>query len=215
MNKILEGLTMQRKTRQEILKDLNEAIRKVGAQSVLMSDAVSRLVGLNSTDLECLDLLLLSGVTTAGQLAAHCGLTTGAMTAVIDRLERAGFARRRRDLTDRRRVLVEALPRCMHEIGPLYRPIMRATNALHDEYDDKQLALVAEYLSRAFGLAAEHVNWLQTQPPLSRKRRAGSPTKGARAAASVKTGSATAETSTQKTWKRTASAEFDRSRARR
>jgi DNA-binding MarR family transcriptional regulator len=193
---------MQRKARQELLKDLNEALRKVGAQSVLLSDAVSRLVGVNSTDLECLDLLLLSGGTTAGQLAAHCGLTTGAMTAVIDRLERAGFARRRRDLTDRRRVLVEALPRVVQEIGPLYRPLMRATESLHDQYDDKQLALVTEYLSRAFGLAAEHVNWLQTQPPLARKRR------GAR----KKT---TPETSTKTTWERIATADIERPRARR
>lgn len=201
---------MQRKTRQEVLKDLNEAIRKVGAQSVLMSDAVSRLVGLNSTDLECLDLLLLSGATTAGQLAAHCGLTTGAMTAVIDRLERAGYARRRRDLTDRRRVLVEALPRVVQEIGPLYRPLIRTTNALNDQYDEKQLALVAAYLERVFSLAAEHVNWLQTQPPLPRRQRARSAGKGARPA----TAAARTE-GTQTKWRRIASADIERSRARR
>jgi DNA-binding MarR family transcriptional regulator len=161
---------MARKTRTELLRELNEALRKMGAQSVLLSDVVAKLVGLNSTDLECLDLLLLSGVTTAGRLAAHTGLTTGAITAVIDRLERAGFARRRRDPGDRRRVFVEAMPRCVREIGPLYRPLAHATAKLHDEYDDRQLALVADYLSRAFGLAAEHVNWLQTQPPLRRVR---------------------------------------------
>ena len=76
--------------RSELLRQLDEAVRKVSAQSVLMSDAVARLVGLNSTDLECLDLLYLAGPTTAGRLATHTGLTTGAMTAVIDRLERAG-----------------------------------------------------------------------------------------------------------------------------
>lgn len=214
---------MQRKTRQEILKDLNEALRKVGAQSVLLSDAVARLVGLNSTDLECLDLLLLTGVTTAGQLAAHCGLTTGAMTAVIDRLERAGFARRRRDLTDRRRVLVEAMPRVVQEIGPLYRPLALATGALHEQYDDKQLALVADYLSRAFGLAAEHVNWLQTQPPLSQKRRTrkGGRTRvetNSEASAAAKA-AAKAEKSTHTTWARdtagNASSNIERSRARR
>lgn len=160
---------MTRRTRTELLQDLHEALRKMTAQSVLLSNAVAKLAGLNSTDLECLDLLLLSGVTTAGKLAAHTGLTTGAMTAVIDRLERAGFARRRRDPEDRRRVFVEALPRYVRDIGPLYRPLANSTAKLHDEYDDKQLALVVDYLSRAFGLAAEHVNWLQTQPPLSTK----------------------------------------------
>jgi DNA-binding MarR family transcriptional regulator len=165
---------MARRTRDELLKDLNQALRKVSAQSVLLSNVVSRMVGLNTTDLECLDLLLLSGVTTAGSLAAHTGLTTGAITAVIDRLEQAGFARRLRDPNDRRRVLVEALPRYVQEIGPLYRPLAQSTEKLHREYDDRQLATVVEYLTRAFGLAAEHVNWLQKQPPLEDKSKAKS-----------------------------------------
>src|SRR5688572_25396763 len=96
--------------RDELLKTLDETLRKVSAQSVLLNDTVAKLVGANPTDLECLDLLGLGGPTTAGKLAAHTGLTTGATTAVIDRLERAGFARRLRSMEDRRSVLVEALP---------------------------------------------------------------------------------------------------------
>ena len=105
----------------DLLKQLEETLRKVGAQSVLLSDTVARLVGLNSTDLECLDLLEMAGPTTAGRLAEHAGLTTGAMTAVIDRLERAGFARRLRDAEDRRCVRVEALPRNFKHVAGLYR----------------------------------------------------------------------------------------------
>jgi DNA-binding MarR family transcriptional regulator len=81
----------------------------VGAQAVLISDLVAARVGLNSSDLECLDLLYLAGATTAGRLAAHTGLTSGATTAVIDRLERAGFVHRRRDRSDRRLVFVEVV----------------------------------------------------------------------------------------------------------
>ena len=103
-------MTKSPPARPELLKTLDETLRKVGAQSVLMSDTISKLVGANPTDLECLDLLHLSGKTTPGKLAAHTGLTTGATTAVIDRLERAGFARRLRNTEDRRSVLVEALP---------------------------------------------------------------------------------------------------------
>src|SRR5690349_24865620 len=84
-------------SRTELLRQLEEALRKVSAQSVLLSDTVARLVGLHSTDLECLDLLYLSGPATAGRLSAHTGLTTGATTAVIDRLERSGWVRRTRD----------------------------------------------------------------------------------------------------------------------
>src|SRR4026209_784701 len=92
------------KARADLLKQLEETLRKVSAQSVLLSDTVAKIVGLNSTDLECLDLLEIAGPTTAGRLAEHVGLTTGAMTAVIDRLERAGYARRGRDVADRRLV---------------------------------------------------------------------------------------------------------------
>jgi DNA-binding MarR family transcriptional regulator len=156
--------------RADLLKQLDETLRKVGAQTVLLSDTVARLVGLNSTDLECLDLLEMAGPTTAGRLAEHAGLTTGAMTAVIDRLERAGFARRLRDPEDRRCVRVEALPRNFRHIAGLYRRLAESTARLHEHYDDRQLALVVDYLTRASALAADHVAWLQTQQPRLRRK---------------------------------------------
>ena len=152
----------------DLLKRLDETLRNVSAQSVLLSDMVAKLVGMNSTDLECLDLLHLSGPTTAGGLARHSGLTTGATTAVIDRLERAGLVRRLRDSEDRRCVMVDALPRCLRHIEPLYRRLAIATARLNEEYDDRQLATVVDYLSRAVTLCAEHVTWLHTQPPVRR-----------------------------------------------
>lgn len=156
-------------SRDQLLKTLDETLRAVGAQSVLLSDAVAKLVGLNSTDLECLDLLGLAGATTAGRLATATGLTTGAMTAVIDRLERAGFARRVRDAGDRRCVLVEARSENLRRIEMLYRPLAAAVARLNEEYGDRQLAVVVDYLARAVTLGAEHVVWLQKQPPLTRR----------------------------------------------
>src|SRR5687768_11022243 len=128
----------KRLTRVLLLQSLDRVLRQVSAQSVLMSDTVARHVGLNSTDLECLDLLFLAGPTTAGQLAAHSGLTTGAMTAVIDRLERARFVRRRRDPKDRRRVLVEVLPRALDVIQPFFEPIAAAMSRLHERYGERE-----------------------------------------------------------------------------
>jgi DNA-binding MarR family transcriptional regulator len=159
------GMTAKRT---DLLAELETILRKIGARSVLMSETVGQLVGLNSTDLKCLDLLALAGPTTAGQLAKHAGLSTGAMTAVIDRLERAGFVRRTRDAEDRRVVLVEALPRSVQRISPLYERLVEATARLNARYTDRQLAVVLEYLSRAFGLVVDHVTWLQTQRPTRR-----------------------------------------------
>ena len=159
--------------RSELLTRLDGALRKVSAQSVLLSDTVARLVGLNSTDLECLDLLYLSGPATAGRLASHTGLTTGATTAVIDRLERAGYVRRTRDSHDRRVVVVEALPAGIKRIEPMYRRLARAMDQLHGDYDDRQLTVVVDYLSRAVDLSATHVAWLQRQPKPRRHRKPG------------------------------------------
>ena len=160
---------MTSRTRPQLLQELDETLRKVGAQSVLISDLVATRVGLNSTDLECLDLLYLAGVTTAGTLSRHTGLTTGATTAVIDRLERAGFVRRRRDTEDRRCVLVEVMPSSADRIKPLYALLASRLAQLNKQYDDRELAIVVDYLSRALDAGAEHVTWLQQQPMCPRR----------------------------------------------
>ena len=158
-----------RTARIRLLQELDETLRKVGAQSVLISDLVATRVGLNSTDLECLDLLYLAGVTTAGTLARHTGLTSGATTAVIDRLERAGFVRRRRDTSDRRCVLVEVVPASAGRIQPLYAPLSSRLAQLNKRYEARELEIVVDYLSRALDAGAEHVAWLQTQPLRARR----------------------------------------------
>jgi DNA-binding MarR family transcriptional regulator len=93
-----------------LLSSLEREIRKLNAQSALFSQAVAEQVGINSSDFECLDIIILRGTATAGELASASGLATGAITGAIDRLERAGFARRAHDTADRRRVLVRRSP---------------------------------------------------------------------------------------------------------
>src|SRR4029450_1575533 len=122
--------------------------------SVLLAASVRQLIGINPPALEFLDLLHLAGPTTAGQLARHSGLTTGAMTALIPGLEEAGFVRRLRDREDRRCVLVEALPAGIKLIEPLYRPLVARTAHLNARYSNVELATVVGYLSRAVGRGA-------------------------------------------------------------
>lgn len=153
------------------LRALDTALRKMGAQAVLISDLVAARVGLNSSDLECLDLLYLAGSTTAGRLSAHTGLTTGATTAVIDRLERAGFVRRRRNRTDRRVVFVEVVQSSAKQIEPFYEVLHTLLTRVNARYADHELAIISDYLSRVLEAGAEHVAWLEQQPCVSRRRR--------------------------------------------
>jgi MarR family len=88
---------------------------------------------------------------------------------VIDRLERAGYVRRLRDPQDRRVVLVEALPRAVARIAPLYQALAESTAQLNARYSDRQLAVVVQYLSHAVGLVADHVTRLQTERPIARR----------------------------------------------
>lgn len=157
-------------TRSALRQAVDDASRKAGAQSVILSETVARLAGLNPTDLECLDLLNLAGPQTAGQLAAQTGLTTGAMTAVIDRLEQSGFVRRRDDPRDRRRVLVELLPAGPVQIAPLYEPLAMKMERVLNDFSDRELRIVLKFLRNATEATTEHVQWLQEQPAVRSQR---------------------------------------------
>ncbi|HTT82768.1 MAG TPA: MarR family transcriptional regulator [Rhizomicrobium sp.] len=133
--------------RKELVAALVTAMRDVSGLGVLYSQAVAGRLGINSTDLECLDLVE-RGPVAAGTLAEATGLTTGAITGVINRLERAGFVRREADPSDRRKVLVRALPAVAEKVEPQFRPMQRAAANALASYRTEELALLLDFLSR-------------------------------------------------------------------
>jgi DNA-binding MarR family transcriptional regulator len=158
--------------RSAVLAAVLREVRRMTAQSVLISDAVSARFGLSSSDLECLDLALLSGGATAGEFAKVTGLTTGAITGVIDRLEQAGFVRREKHPTDRRKVVVRARTAMTRRIAPLYESLQREMTALWSSYSDQQLAVILDFLHRSCDLAVQEIAKLQGKGRVSRKQTA-------------------------------------------
>jgi len=154
--------------RPAVLAAVLREVRRMTAQSVLISEAVSARFGLSSSDLECLDLALLSGGATAGEFAKATGLTTGAITGVIDRLEAAGFVRRERHPTDRRKVVVRARTAMTRRIAPLYDSLQREMTALWSSYSDEQLAVILDFLQRSCDLAVREIAKLQEHRPAPR-----------------------------------------------
>ena len=144
-----------KKSRQELAATLNRAMRDASAKGVLYSQTVAEQLGVNSTDLECLDFIALRGPLTAGELAEAAGLTTGAITGVVDRLEEAGFARRKRDSNDRRKVLVALQPAVERRIMPLFRPMERAAASALSVYGDRELALLLDFFERSSAAATK------------------------------------------------------------
>ena len=140
--------------RDGLVTQVQEAMRAFMARAVLYQDAVARTVGMSATELQCAGLLLDHGPATAGELAERAGLTSGgAITGVIDRLERSGFAHRSRDHTDRRRVVVTAdRERLEASLGPIYARVGRQWADYLAGLDEEQLAFAAELLAQAAAL---------------------------------------------------------------
>jgi DNA-binding MarR family transcriptional regulator len=135
--------------RTELVEAVNRAMRQASGMGVLFSQAMAERLGINNTDLECLDIVLMRGAMTAGSLARLSGLTSGAITGVIDRLERAGLARREADPGDRRKVLVAPTAETEARAAPLAAPMEKAMTEVLAAYSDAELALFIDFFQRA------------------------------------------------------------------
>jgi DNA-binding MarR family transcriptional regulator len=129
-------------------------LRRVTGISVLVSQAMAERLGINATDLECLDFLLLRGPQTAGAIAEHSGLTTGAVTGIIDRLQRAKLARRTRDRADRRKVRVAAAQDADARVKLIAAPVKAAMVSILEDYSGEDLRLLLDFVARAHGSMA-------------------------------------------------------------
>ena len=136
------------------------ALRRSSAVGVLHSQAIARRIGINSSDLECLDLIVMDGPATAGEIGRRTGLTSGAVTGLIDRLERQGLVERTADARDRRKVLVKVREDRLGEFAVHFEPMQRAMNGLLARYDADQLGLIAEFIERAIDLSMIRVTEL-------------------------------------------------------
>jgi DNA-binding MarR family transcriptional regulator len=132
--------------RAEVVESITTEVRQQQIAYDRFHDAVADYLGLHRTDLRCLDLLDLAGRQTAGELATRMGMSTGAVTAMLDRLDRAGYARRLRDPDDRRRVLVEPTDLAGERGREIYGPFAEQVEPMFARFTDAQLAVVRDFL---------------------------------------------------------------------
>ena len=163
--------------RSELLAGMNDEFRELSTATILFHQAVADRLGMHMTDHKCAGILLHTGPITAGELARRTGLTTGTITAVIDRLENAGFVRRAKDPNDRRRVLIEPLrERIEAKIGPLFESMARAMAELCGQYSTQELAVIRNFAARAHQGAYEEIRKLREGKERKRDRVARSRT---------------------------------------
>lgn len=147
-------LRKRKKLVQRVAMDLG---RELGTVSVFFHQAIANKLGLNVTDTRCFELMsrYAQDDLTAGQLARATGFTTGAVTGILDRLEKAGLVERIRDLADRRKVFVRPRPDALNRVGRLYEGLAEGMMNLASTYSTSELALIDDYMERTLRVFRE------------------------------------------------------------
>jgi DNA-binding MarR family transcriptional regulator len=151
---------MSKDSRNELIFEFIDAVRASQTAVDMLDEAVGEYLGLHRTDMRCLDILDREGPMPAGRLAEQARVSPAAMTAVLDRLEQKGLARRVRDTEDRRRVLVEVTEEMRKGAAELYGPPEEAGQGLA-MYTDEQLEFLIEFLRRDVAFQEDRMRRLE------------------------------------------------------
>ena len=143
------------RSRKELLQRVGMDLgRELSTQTIFFHEIVARRLALNATDIRCLDFIARAGGTevTAGDLGKATGLTTGAVTGIVDRLEAAGMVERVRDDKDRRRIIVRPKPDGMRRLAPFYDRLGAEMTKLASSYKTEELELIDDFLEQNLAL---------------------------------------------------------------
>jgi DNA-binding MarR family transcriptional regulator len=136
-------------SRAEVLNQLRSEIRDYFGALSAFDERLAEKLKLSRTDLRCLELIDRLGPLTAGRLADESGLSTGAVTFLLDRLEEAGMVRRRRDTDDRRRVWVELVPSAHKRFTRMQQPMIDEMRQVAQRFKAEELAIVRDFMQEA------------------------------------------------------------------
>ncbi len=139
---------MPRPTKIDLVIRTNVAARGYGIQMTMYRNLIFGKLGVNATDMECLGFLLYKRSASPSELAKYTGLTSGATTAMLDRLEKAGFIERRPNPDDRRGTLVVLAKSGAERVAAWFAPVGKAQDVFISSYSEKELALIAEFFER-------------------------------------------------------------------
>ena len=155
---------MTRSTKTDLKKRALAAVRDYGIHLTLFRNAMSEWAGLNVTDMECLRLLFLKGMATPSELARQTGLTSGATTAMLDRLEGAGLIERRPNPDDRRGTLIVPAQSAAGRAASWFESARKAQDRLMSSYSEEELEIISDAFERFTKL------WDQEREKLRRDR---------------------------------------------
>jgi DNA-binding MarR family transcriptional regulator len=143
--------------REETIQAINDKFTEMSTETILFHQAVADAVGLHITDHQCMHFIHRYGAMPAGRLAELTGLTTGAVTGIIDRLEKASYVRRTNDPKDRRRTIVEPVrnKKLERKLERIFIPLHERMHRVLSSYSDSELAFLLDALTRSVELIHE------------------------------------------------------------
>ena len=139
---------MAKPTSLDLVIRTNIAAKEYGIQMTLFRNIIFERLGVNATDMECLGFLLSKRISTPTELARYTGLSSGATTAMLDRLEKGGFIERRPNPVDRRGRLIVLAKSGAERVASWYAPVGKAQEVLIANYSEKELQLISEFFER-------------------------------------------------------------------
>lgn len=151
----------RRSKKREKIGELIREFRVSGNLDDAFDNLAAQRLGVNETDLHCLNIIENAGGVTAGELAAESGLTTGAVTGVIDRLERKEFARRVSDPSDRRRVKVEVTKAFYARADKIWGPVAADWASALERFSGEQLDSFDQFLRTTNQVTRRHLDRLR------------------------------------------------------
>lgn len=166
--------------RRATVKEIIHLVRGYSTAAVLFHHAIAERLGLGPSDHKCLDLIRERGSMTASELAAITGLTSGAVTGVVARLERAGYLVREPDPDDGRKQTLSPAPERLQEIRQIFDPIQKDAAELLQGFEPRQLATIAEFLARNTEFVYRRAALLRAETSLTAHSRQGRSTHAGR-----------------------------------
>ena len=146
-------------SKEEMIEVLEKKMQQLSTITILFHQKVAQQLELNPTDHKCLDLILKNDQLTAGTLAKLTGLTTGAITGVIDRLEKKQLVKREKDPNDRRKIVVVAnKEKAFKEVRPFFSSLGSSMTELYQEYSENELQIILDFITKSINIMQQEVS---------------------------------------------------------
>jgi len=158
------GMNTENDRKKNLVKQVIMGDVEHGISTVLFRHAVGKALGVNATDMSCLAVIFFKGLSTPSELARLTGLSSGATTTMLDRLERRGLIERRFNPKDRRGRLIVIPKAATEKVASLYESMEKAEHAFVSRYSEKELQVLADFFKTLEVIWQEERKKLQRRP---------------------------------------------------